>query len=254
MFTFVQVLCKVAVGRSHDDEEIVTSYGRRRRRSANPRMMGDNEEGDILSMTMLTKSLIIKPQKQNVPSFGDVQSTQPPRPSSISTPADAANKRAPSKKVLHHHMNNKTKANRPTIVSVNHQSKEFNSPSAINLDEKQKKSFDLVSTYFKVHIGDKGYFCFDPVNLFVLCCFMFCLQGFIFSLIFYFLIRIKLISYRNKQLSLIPRVSPYSHSSWTPHNHAKAMNYHHRMWSSFIVHRLSSQLYIWLHKNLPGEM
>ncbi|KAI2809579.1 hypothetical protein BLOT_000728 [Blomia tropicalis] len=52
--------CQIATGRSNDNIETLISYGRRRRRRSITTDIDQAEDGDILSMTMLSKSLLIR--------------------------------------------------------------------------------------------------------------------------------------------------------------------------------------------------
>jgi hypothetical protein len=57
-FFKIQVQCQIITGRSDDDYETVTSYGRRKRRS--PVTDAElAEKGDVLSLTMLSKTVSI---------------------------------------------------------------------------------------------------------------------------------------------------------------------------------------------------
>nr|XP_046914659.1 uncharacterized protein LOC124495350 isoform X2 [Dermatophagoides farinae] len=148
------VQCQVANGRSYPGVEMVTSYGRRKRRSAS--MNGDYDDdddggdddqteiGDVVSMTKLSKSLLIRKKRELISS-------------DLKINADINVKQYED-------------ANRTFTL----------------------KAFDsFLAPYQKISMSSKNYLCFEPTHLFVICVIACCAQISLFSLIFGIIIRVK---------------------------------------------------------------
>lgn len=168
----------------------MTSYGRRRRRAI-VTDIEQAEKGDVLSMTMLSKSLLIRPR--NRAATTEEFSDHSIHPANFSIPSTKTEESSISPTV------SSTK-NAKQKVNSRWQTKQSKSQSII-LNERQKASFDSSLPYLKMTFTDKDYVCFEHLNLFIIGMVAFCIQGFFFSLLFYIIIRIKLGNCRDRSLS-----------------------------------------------------
>ncbi len=175
--------CQVATGRSEDHLEIVTSYGRRRRRRRSFASDGEQaERGDVLSMTMLTKSLVILPRHDELSSTSSQmsdfynralnrltdQSLPPPQPPLRKTASIGSSQRSSQKSSHFEKLRDRNKAAQHAGV--------------------HKKSTD---TAVAMHMSstEKDLICFEPLNLLLICTISFCVQALVFSAIFFVLLR-----------------------------------------------------------------
>lgn len=192
-----QVQCQVANGRSDDDLETVISYGRRRRRRRRAIVtdIEQAEKGDVLSMTMLSKSLLIRPRNQTPWTNDSIQ----PSPHSSGSLIDQ-NRKASFAASTHSSLDQtkrhksppdtwQSKAKSQSIIVTKEQRSLLERPSAAA----------AAFPYLRLAISNKRYVCFEPMNLFIICLLSFCIQGFLFSLLFYVIIRRQLINCNTKK-------------------------------------------------------
>lgn len=174
--------CQVATGRSNDQPEVVTSYGRRRRRST---MTGSEqaERGDVLSMTMLTKSLVILPRHDELSSSSsqsDFYSRALSEPAGQSSPLPTLQKSSSPLGI------------RSSPVKPSHFEKLRDRKKAAQYAGVHKKSTtDLSTSTVAMHMAssEKDLICFEPLNLLLICTISFCVQALVFSAIFCVLMR-----------------------------------------------------------------
>lgn len=199
----------MATGRSEDIPEVVTSYGRRRR-SASP-ALDSAETGDVLSMTMLSKSLLIRSARNHTLATDKLlghQSWSLPlasvMPRQLGTPPPKAHKNLIKPKngkqregpVLRHASTSPT----PSII----------------INESHKSSLASSPPYLRISIADKDFICFDLFNLAVLFVFLFCTQALVFSLVFHILLRNKVA--RTKDIRIKDKSANQLYFSRTPYN------------------------------------
>jgi len=169
--------CQVASGRSDDHLETVISYGRRRRRS----IVTDAEQaekGDVLSMTMLTKSLLIRAPNENLPQKNTSQD------SSRWTNSDKKDSKSLHKNRPNVH---RTQARKSLLEDALMQSHSYGQTQT-NVKGDRKKG-ELISGYVRVAMSEQSHICFEPLNLFIICVLSFCVQGLVFSVLFCAIIR-----------------------------------------------------------------
>ena len=176
--------CQVATGRSNDHLEMVTSYGRRRRRRSIVTDVDQAEKGDILSMTMLSKSLLIRPHGS------DITTKTPQWDSELS-----------SKQTTRH----KSTAGNPNTHHAKEKLRSKMRPLGTTSDSKKSH---LALSSFRFLSSDKDFICFEPINLLLICALSFCVQGIVFSLLFYVLLRSKSVSCQPRP---VPSSQPNSH-------------------------------------------
>lgn len=224
--------CQVATGRSNDQPEVVTSYGRRRRRST---MTGAEqaERGDVLSMTMLTKSLVILPRHDELSSSSsqsDFYSRALSEPSDQSSPPPTLRKFSSSLGIR-------------SPVKPSHFEKLRDRKKAAQYAGVHKKSTtDLSTSTVAMHMAssEKDLICFEPLNLLLICTISFCVQALVFSAIFCVLMRSRSMFLSSSSSSSSscrqPQLVPTSNSRLYPlAQQYSFMHWHHTMhhWYTF---------------------
>ncbi|KAF7494609.1 hypothetical protein SSS_01221 [Sarcoptes scabiei] len=157
------VQCQVASGRSFQEIETVISYGRKRRRRKRDVNYDDDDEdflnvqheGDVVSLTRLTKSLQIRENHPNELG-GSKESKQSSQSSSSSF----------------------LKSRYQSIQSIGENLQK--SPSILS-------TYDTFSNlYRRVIIGNKNHICFEPEHMFIWLTLSFAIQIFLFTMVFCF--------------------------------------------------------------------
>ena len=173
--------CQVATGRSDDYLETVTSYGRRRRRSV-VTDMEQAEKGDILSMTMLSKSILVHPHATiSAGSSSDwIKFKEEPFSKTNIT-------------VIKSTLSKSGKGSTDESDDYRRGTSQTSKISTLYrqaLSERKKERNFSGTDYVRVSISNhQGYICFEPLNLFIICALSFCVQGIIFLLLFYVILR-----------------------------------------------------------------
>lgn len=228
----VQMTCQVATGRSNDHPEVVTSYGRRRKRST---VTGAEqaERGDVLSMTMLTKSLVILPRHDELSSSSSFSQTD----FYSRALSESAGQSPPFRKSS-------------SPLKPSHFEKLRDRKKAAQYTGIHKKSTDFSTSTVAMHMAstEKDLICFEPLNLLLICTISFCVQALVFSAIFFVLLRSKSMflssSPSSSSLRSQPQLVPTSSSRLYPlAQQYSFMHWYHTV-KHWCIHIFSSRVNI----------